>query len=89
MKKDLKIILKNIMKDEVKTRLIYETNDDRLIWESPYSDVCIEDILEALYGILVGATWHPQTIMKGFKDFLEEHEFEDDKTQDNGPHFYA
>lgn len=75
--------------DEVKTRLVYESGDNRFIWESPYCDVSMEDILDAFYGILVGATWQPDTIMKGFKEFLEEHEFNDDKTTNNGPHFYA
>ena len=76
--------------DEVRTRLIFETANDRFIWETPYSDVSMEDILEAFYGILVGATWHPETIIKGFKEFVVEHDFEEDDNSDGqSPHFYA
>lgn len=87
------------MKDEVKTRLIYENNEDRFIWESPYSDVSMEDILDAFYGILIGSTWQPITILQAMKDFLEEHHmYEDNDEYDEDPrpedlkpqpHYYA
>lgn len=82
-------------RDEVKTRLIFENNENRFIWESPYDDVTMEDILNALYGLCVSATWCPDTVIKSMKDFAEERamyvegdkEYEAD--EDTKPHFYA
>lgn len=59
--------------DKVKTRLVYETENDRYIWESPYMDVDMQDILDALFGMLVSATWHPTTIINAMQDFVCEH----------------
>lgn len=61
--------------DEAKTRLVFETDENRYIWESPYLDVTMDDILNALYGILVSATWQPETVIKCMKDFAEEHDY--------------
>ena len=71
--------------DEVNTRLIYENNDNRFIWESPYSDVSMEDILNALYGILVADTWLPVTVIECMKDFVDEHSYllSEDNDEDN------
>ena len=59
--------------DKVKTRLVYETENDRYIWESPYMDVDMQDILDAFFGMLVSATWQPSTIVNAMKDFVDEH----------------
>ena len=59
--------------DKVKTRLVYETENDRYIWESPYMDVDMQDILDAFFGMLVSATWQPITIINAMKDFVDEH----------------
>ena len=59
--------------DEVKTKLVYETEDDRYIWESPYMDVDMQDILDAFFGMLVSATWQPTTIINAMQDFVYEH----------------
>lgn len=59
--------------DKVKTRLVYETEDDRYIWESPYMDVDMQDILDAFFGMLVSATWQPTTIINAMQDFVCEH----------------
>lgn len=81
------------MKDEVKTRLIFENGEDRFVWESPYSDVTMEDILNALYGMLVGKTWTPATVIKAMKDFADENDIyvndERDFDVETKPHFYA
>lgn len=64
------------MKDaDVKTKLTLETNDNRYIWESPYVDVSMEDILDAFVGMLVSATWQPSTIVKCFKEYAEDHDY--------------
>jgi len=61
--------------DKVKTRLVYETENDRYIWESPYMDVDMQDILDAFFGMLVSATWQPSTIIDAMKDFVDEHNY--------------
>lgn len=35
-------------------------------------DASIEDLIQAFYSTLIGITFNPQTIVKGFKEFLEE-----------------
>lgn len=67
--------MRNNKEDEVKTRLTYENYENRFIWESPYSDVSMEDILEAFYGILVASTWQPATIIEAMGDFYEDHKY--------------
>lgn len=59
--------------DETKTRLTFETNENRYIWESPYMDISVEDVIDAVYGMLVAATWQPATIIEAFKDFADDH----------------
>lgn len=63
------------MNDEVKTRLVYESNDNRYIWESPFVDASIEDILDAFFGMMVSATWQPVTVIEAMRDFAEEHSY--------------
>ena len=86
--------------DEIKTRLVFESEDNRYLWESPYADASMDDILPAFYGLLVAATWQPETIIKCMKDFVEENEYVLEKNQDitdwphkdesdPQPHFYA
>ena len=59
--------------DEIKTRLVFENYDKRFIWETPYNDVTIEDVLNAFYGMMVSATWLPETVISGMQNFVEEH----------------
>lgn len=61
--------------DEVKTRLVFETENDRYIWESPYVDVSMEDILDAFFGMLVSATWQPETVISCMRDYAEDHSY--------------
>lgn len=68
--------------NEIKTKLIFETDDNRYIWESPYSDVGMDDILNAIYGLCVAATWQPTTVIQCMKDFVEEHEYILEDTKD-------
>ena len=61
------------MSKETQTRLTLECNDGhRYIWESPYFDDTLDDILEAFYGLLIAASWQPENVINGMKDFVEE-----------------
>ena len=78
--------------DDAKTRLILETNDNRYIWESPYADANMDEILNALYGLCVGATWQPETVIKCMKEFADEHSYiikEENEGDEPKPHFYS
>jgi hypothetical protein len=44
--------------------------------ETNHEDVSIEEYIDMFYGLLVTATFSPLTIINGFKEFLEEKEFE-------------
>ena len=77
--------------DDVKTRLVYENDENRYIWESPYNDVSMEDILDAFFGMMVSATWQPITVIEAMRDFVAEHSYmlededEDDYEYDEDP----
>ena len=86
--------------DKIRTKLIFESEDNRYTWESPYADASMDDILPAFYGLLVAATWQPCTIIKCMKDFVEENEYilekdesvwpaKNDNEDEPQPHFYA
>lgn len=61
------------MSKETQTRLTLECNDGhRYIWESPYFDDSIDNIIEAFYGLLIASGWHPESIIDELKDFVEE-----------------
>lgn len=63
-------------KDEVLTRITVEHYDKRYIVESPYSDGnLIEDLPELVYGILLMAGYHPDTINKTLVELAEERGF--------------
>lgn len=59
--------------EEIKTRIIVENESNRYIWESPFFDNRLEDIIEAVYGLLVASTWHPDSVARAMKEFGEEH----------------
>lgn len=58
------------MKNE-DTTLILSQNGIKTSIELPW-DATIEDLVQAFYSTLIGVTFNPQTIEKGFKEFLEE-----------------
>lgn len=39
------------------TRLTLEINGEKAVWENPYNDLTVEDILQALRGLLVVHTF--------------------------------
>lgn len=42
-------------------------------FQSPYEDEPIEDIIHAFYSLMIGATWHPDTVIDAMRNFVEEH----------------
>ena len=55
------------------TRLTLEQSDKKIVWEVPYEDVdAIDDMLHAIYTIMVGMTFHPDTVIHAFASFLQE-----------------
>lgn len=61
------------MKNETHFRLTYETDDERLTWEFPYIDPPLYKIIEMFYGMLITATWQPDTIIRNMREFVELH----------------
>lgn len=59
-----------IEKDD-KTRLTLEMNGQEFSWKGPW-DVDINDILDAFYGLLVGATFSATAIPNWIKEWLED-----------------
>ena len=70
-------------KDEVLTRITVEHYDKRYIVESPYSDGnLIEDLPELVYGILLMAGYHPDTINKTLVELAEERGYKFNNEED-------
>lgn len=42
--------------------------------ETNHEDVSIDEYLDIIYGLLVTVTFHPTTVINGFKDFIKEKE---------------
>ena len=61
------------MENKQKTKLTLESYGNVISWESPYSDASMEDLLNAFYGLCVGATWLPKTVLEAMQYFAEEH----------------
>ena len=69
--------------DEVLTRITVEHYDKRYIVESPYSDGnLIEDLPELVYGILLMAGYHPDTINKTLVELAEERGYKFNNEED-------
>lgn len=73
MKRNLKTIKRNTMKDNsTKMQITFENENCKLTWQSPYIDSSMEDILEAIYGMCIGMTWHPYTVLNTMYKFSKE-----------------
>ncbi len=60
-------------KEENFTRLTYESSyGHKQIYELDHEDASLDDVLDGFYALLIGATWHPLTILNGMKDFALE-----------------
>lgn len=47
-------------------------------WHSDAPDESLEDIVNGFFSCLVGLTWHPDSIIQEFKNFVDEHDSEKD-----------
>ena len=54
------------------TRLTLEQNDIKVVWEVPNVDVTGEDMMQAIRTIMIGMTFHENTIENSMKNYLEE-----------------
>lgn len=53
------------MEDKFKgTRLTLEIDEKKVIWESPYMDHSVEDILDALRGLMVAHTFVDESFVR-------------------------
>ena len=54
------------------TKLVYETDDCKMSWESTYQDEAIENIVSGFYALCIGQTWSPITVLEAMKRFAED-----------------
>lgn len=57
-------------------KITIESYGKKMSVEVNHEDVSIEEYIDMFYGLLVTATFSPLTIINGFKEFVEEKEFE-------------
>lgn len=54
------------------TKLTLEQSDRKITWEVPYEDVSGEDMIQAFYTLMIGATFLPVTIRQSMREFVDE-----------------
>ena len=55
-------------------KITIENYGKKMSVETDHEDADIEEYLDIIFGLLVTATFNPQTILNGFKDFIENKE---------------
>ena len=56
------------------TRLTLEQSDKKIVWEKPYEDVDgVDDMMQAIYTIMIGMTFSSDTIYSAMASYLNEH----------------
>lgn len=60
------------------TRLTLECGDRKVSWEMPYTDITIEDLIDAFYSLCIGITFSPRTVEHWMKEWVEEHVQDDE-----------
>ena len=61
------------LQDNNKTVMTFENHGWKTSVEVPYSDISIEDACQMFFTVMVGATFTPETVLKGMEEFVEEH----------------
>lgn len=60
------------------TKLTLEQPDKKITWEIPHDDISASELCEALYSLMIGFTFAPQTVITGMKNFLAENDFSEE-----------
>ena len=60
------------MKAEPLTRLTLENYENKFSWETPYNDVGAEELINAFYSLMIGATFPEKTIIDVMAEFINE-----------------
>ena len=55
-------------------KITIENYGKKMSVETDHEDVSMDEYIDIFYGLLISATFHPDTILNGFKDFIEEKE---------------
>jgi hypothetical protein len=55
-------------------KITIENYGKKMSVETDHEDVSIEEYMDIFYGLLVTATFSPETVLNGFKEFIEEKE---------------
>lgn len=56
------------------TELTLKMGDKTLKFETPSSSLSVTDVIEAFYGLMIGHTYHPQSITRSMISFGTEME---------------
>ena len=54
------------------TRLTLEIDGEKAVWESPYRDHNVNDILQALRGLMIVHTFFDESVIRGCGDLYDE-----------------
>ena len=55
-------------------KITIENYGKKMSFETEYEDVSINEYMDIFYGLLISATFSPETVLSGFKEFVEEKE---------------
>ena len=55
------------------TKLTLQIGDTVLTWESPYDDLSTDELTNAFFGLMVGQTFMPVSILTAMQQMAESH----------------
>ena len=53
-------------------KITIENYGKKMSVETDHEDVSMDEYMDMIFGLLVTATFHPQTVIDGFRSFVEE-----------------
>lgn len=65
---------------KMSTKLSLQIGDEIVSWEVPQEDCCVNEIIQGLWQIMLGARFYQESIAKGMKKVLDD-EFDIENTQ--------
>lgn len=54
------------------TKITLQMYDESISWETPIEDCDINQVIQGFYNVLLGSTFHQDTIVKGFQKFVDD-----------------
>ena len=54
------------------SRIVVEQGDSKMIWETPYNDASVEDMIQGFVGCLVGLSWNENVVLESIYSYAKD-----------------